>query len=76
MDPPTARFTFDAAAMTVASNLGESTLPWSSFTAVWEIDGAWMLFLAPNHFMTLPTADLCVEAQVFLRTRLPEASRG
>ena len=76
MDPPTARFTFDAAAMTVASNLGESTLPWSSFTAVWETDGAWMLFLAPNQFMTLPTADLCAEAQAFLRTRLPEASRG
>ncbi len=76
MDLPTARFKFDAAAMTVSSNLGASTLPWSSFTAVWEIDGAWMLFLAPNQFMTLPTAGLCDEAQAFLRTRLPKASRG
>ena len=76
MDPPTARFTFDAAAMTVASSLGESTLPWSSFTAVWDIDGAWMLFLAPNQFMTLPTTDLCAEAQAFLRTRLPQATHG
>lgn len=76
MDPPTARLTFGAATMTVASNLGSSTLPWSSIVAVWQIDGAWMLFLAPNQFMTLPTTGLSEEAKAFLGSKLPKASHG
>lgn len=76
MDPPTARFTFGTTTMTVASKLGASTLPWSSIVAVWEIEGAWMLFLAPNQFMTLPTAGLSPEVQASLRTRLPRATNA
>ena len=74
MDPPTARFSFGDADMTVASNLGTVTLPWSSVMARWNIEGAWVLFLAPSQFVTLPTAGLSREAQAFLHTKLPEAS--
>ena len=76
MDPRTARFTFDAAAMTVASTSGRARCPGRASPPFGRSTVHGVLFLAPNHYMTLPTADLCAEAKAFLRTMLPEASRG
>ena len=74
MDPPTAEAVFGPDGMTVSSNLGSSTMPWSSFVEVWELEDAWLLFPAPNHFVTLPASALSPEVRVFLRSRLPPAT--
>lgn len=58
LDPPEAEITVDDTGLSVRSSQGQATLPWSGFTAVWRLPDCWLLFLAPNHFMTLPLADL------------------
>ena len=74
MAPPEADVTFGETSMTVASNLGSATLPWSSFVQVWELPGFWMLFVAPNQFITLPLDTLAPEVVVFLQRRLSQAA--
>jgi hypothetical protein len=60
--------------MTISSELGSSALPWTRFVDVWKMREFWMLFLAPNQFITLPVANLSEEALAFLRARLPHPS--
>jgi hypothetical protein len=57
--------------ITISSDLGSTTLPWTRFIDVWEMPEFWMMFLAPNQFITLPVANLSKEALAFLRARLP-----
>lgn len=70
MDPPSARVIFGDHDLTVASNLGSSTIPWSSFEELWELDDMWLLFLAPNQFMTLPMAGLSETVRNHIRARV------
>ena len=71
LNPPTALLTLRDGAMTMDSNLGSATIPWSRWTERWELDSFWMLFTAQNSFITLPTADLQQDAQAFIRSRIP-----
>lgn len=71
LDPPEADLTLDDAGLTVSSNCGASTLPWTSFTEVWVLPDCWMLFLSPAQFMTIPIVGLSPEAESFLRGKLP-----
>ncbi len=70
LDPPSARVAFGERELTVTSNLGSSTIPWSRFEEVWERDDAWLLFLAPSQFMTLPVADLPETVRDHIRARV------
>ena len=70
MDPPSARLVFGEHDLTVTSNLGSSTIIWSSFEELWELDDAWLLFLAPNQFMTLPMAGLPETVRDHVRARV------
>lgn len=75
MDPPEADVAFGGAGMTVVSNLGSATLPWSRFVEVWERPGFWMLFLASNQFVTLPLDALTPEVLDFVRSKLGPGCR-
>ena len=70
MDPPSARVVFGDHNLTVASNLGISTVPWSSFKELWDLDDAWLLFLTPNQFMSLPMAGLPETVRNHIRARV------
>lgn len=72
MDPPEADLLFTASSFTATSNLGTTTLPWSTFTEVWELPGFWMIFHAEAQFLTLPLETLEPETLAFLRARLPQ----
>jgi hypothetical protein len=48
-----------------------SLLEWAQIKAIWPIEGAWLLILATNHFVTLPLASAPLEALDFLRSRIP-----
>ena len=71
MASPTAEVIFRDQDITISSALGSLTLPWTRFIDVWETEEFWMMFLAPNQFITLPVANLSEEALAFLRARLP-----
>jgi uncharacterized protein (DUF58 family) len=71
MASPSAEVIFRDQDITISSDLGSATLPWTRFIDVWETPEFWMMFLAPNQFITLPVANLSEEALAFLRARLP-----
>lgn len=56
-----------------------SLLEWPQIKAIWPIEGAWLLILTTNHFVTLPLANAPQEALDFLRAHvspLPIAREG
>ncbi len=70
MQPAEAHFTFRDDGIDVASNLGTATLFWPNFLDVWELPDCWLLFTAPNQFVTLPTLDATPELLSFIKARL------
>lgn len=60
--------------VTIASESGSTTLPWSGFEELWQLDDFWMLFLAQNNFVTIPTCDVPREALEFIAAKIPASN--
>lgn len=69
-----ADFTFLDDGFAVASELGAATIPWSAVTEIWERPGYWMIFTAPNQFMTLPLATVSAADRDYLRAKTSAAA--
>lgn len=76
MRSPHAIITFSGEGFTASSDLGTATVPWALFTELWEQPRYWMLFTAPNAFVTLPTEDIPGDACEWLRAKLAESRAG
>lgn len=70
-----ADFMFLDEGLEVASELGSARIPWSGVTEIWERPAYWMIFTAPNQFMTLPLRTLSADDRDFLRSKVPIAVR-
>ncbi len=73
MPTPQAEFTFYDKEFEVMSALGSAKIPWSTITEIWERPSYWMIFTAPNQFMTLPVQTLSATDRDFLRSKAPSA---
>jgi hypothetical protein len=51
-------------------------LEWPQIKAIWPTEGAWLLILATNHFITLPLAKAPQEALDFLRAHVSPSAIG
>lgn len=58
MRSPVATLAYDERDLTMRSDLGATTLPWSSVREVWRFDQFWLLLLSRGQFVTLPLGDL------------------
>jgi hypothetical protein len=56
--------------MSIETEAGATSLPWTTFTELWQLERSWLLFLAPNNFITLPTDGVSVAALDYLEGRL------
>lgn len=56
--------------ITVNSEAGATTLPWTTFNELWRLERCWLLFLEPNNFVTLPTDDVPQEALDTIEARI------
>ncbi|MFT4181634.1 MAG: YcxB family protein [Rhizobium sp.] len=63
-------FTFLDDGLEIASELGSAKIPWSSITEIWERPAYWMIFMAPNQFMTLPLQTVSGDDRDFLRSKV------
>jgi hypothetical protein len=70
MKSPTGRIVVTDETLTVSSELGSSTLPWSGFTGTSEHAGFWVLNTAAGAGLTLPTGDVSADALEFIRRKL------
>ena len=70
MRAPEARFTLHDTDLTIQSDRGSATMPWSTIEEVWELPRCWLFFTAPNQFFTLPTDGLSQEMLAFIRSKV------
>jgi len=66
MNSPDATLEMGAETFRLASDVGNSEMPWRAITQIWRFRDFWLVFLSPAQFITLPLADLDVEAREFL----------
>ncbi len=52
--------------MSLTADTGLVNLRWDSITEIQRYPEAWLVFLAPGQFVTLPTADLTNDARSFI----------
>lgn len=64
----------DETGFTVTSELGSSTLPWSSVTEIWRFESCWLLLFSKAQFITLPLACVPAEMQGFIELRVAVTS--
>jgi hypothetical protein len=73
MTTPESTFTLTGDSLSVLINNGAgATLPWSYFQEIWDCKDCWLLLLAPNDFITLPTRGVPDEALNFIRSKIPK----
>ncbi len=41
--------------ISIATEAGTTSLPWTTFSELWKLDDCWLLFLAPNSWIPLKT---------------------
>jgi len=73
MPTPESTFTVTGDALSVVIDDGAgSTLPWSYFREIWDCGDCWLLLLAPNDFITLPTRGVPDAALNSIRSKIPK----
>ena len=70
MKNPKARFIIRDADLTVVSDLGSSTVPWSAITELWQFPRFWILLFSGASFVTLPTEGLSESVLSFVRSKV------
>lgn len=73
MQVPMSRFTLNDMELSVASELGTATIPWSLIVEVWEFPELWLLLLSKSYFVTLPTDGVPASALAFIRAKVKAA---
>ena len=75
MREPRAHMCAEDSSLTVSSDAGLSTIPWSRISEVWQFPGFWLLLFSKAEFMTVPTAGVPAEMQAFILQKV-QASGG
>lgn len=64
------RVRLDDAAITITTESATVSLSWDGFTEWWRLPRCWLLFVAPNNFVTLPLDGVGEEAKAAVAARL------
>lgn len=75
MREPRALMRAEDSSLTVSSDAGSSTIPWSRVSEVWRFPGFWLLLFSKAEFMTVPTVGVSAEMQTFILQKV-QASGG
>lgn len=66
MNSKSVEITLTEADFTTKSDLGTSSVPWTSFQKLWRYPDVWLLFYDRNAFITLPAGQLDEEVKAML----------
>jgi hypothetical protein len=72
MNDPIAQITISNDLFRVKSSVGESSLQWRVFEAIWRFPEAWLLFTGKNTFMTLPIDFISIEDRELMCAKVKE----
>lgn len=70
MKAPIGQFTLTEENFTISTELGSSTLPWSSIESLSEQDGFWLLYTSPTSALTVPVATIETTALDFVKQKI------
>lgn len=70
MKSPVGEFILTEENFTVSTELGSSTLPWSSVESLAEHNGFWLLYMSPTSALTLPTVGIDTAVLNFVREKM------
>jgi hypothetical protein len=70
MGSPSAVLTLDEGSVSLASDLGSTSVPWSAVKEVWRFPDFWLLLFSKAQFVTIPLASVSAEMQAFIMTRV------
>lgn len=73
MEVPTAKFRFTDERIGIESNIGWTELSWKMIDKVWKYPSVWLVFIAKQGYVTLPTADLDEELKQFITLQVKES---
>jgi hypothetical protein len=73
MDTPTAKFRFTDDRIGIESDIGWTELSWKMIEKVWKYPKVWLVFIAKQGYVTLPTADIDDELQQFITRKVQES---
>lgn len=72
-----ASFVASSEGFVVTSEIGTSTLPWSSVVELWRFQNCWLLLFSKAQFITLPLRCIPLEMQNFIASRIvPSAAKN
>ena len=76
METPTAKFRFTDERIGIESNIGWTELSWKMIEKIWEYPSVWLVFIAKQGYVTLPTANLDDELKQFIVRKVRESNGG
>ena len=69
MGQPTAKFRFTDDRIGIESDIGWTELSWKMIENIWKYPSVWLVFIAKQGYITLPTADLDEELRKFIEVK-------
>lgn len=73
MKAPDAQLSMADETFTLSSDLGVTTLPWSSVTEIWKFERFWLMLFSPSQFATLPMNNFSQEDREILLSHIKKA---
>ncbi len=68
-----ATFCAEESSFTISSDIGTTTLQWSTVKELWQFTGVWLMLYSKAQFSTLPTAYLSPEMRDYVVQRIRAA---
>lgn len=75
MDEPTAKFRFTDDLIGIESNIGWTEVSWKMIEKIWKYPSVWLVFIAKQGYITLPTANLDEELKQFVTAKVMEHNK-
>jgi len=72
MNDPIAEVTISNDVFRMKSSVGESSVQWRVFEAIWRFPDAWLLFTGKNVFLTLPIDAISMEDRELMCAKVKE----
>lgn len=66
MDTPRSMFRADESSFTMSSDIGTTTLQWSTVKELWQFQSVWLLLYSKSQFTTLPIECMSPETQAYI----------
>lgn len=76
METPTAKLRFTDERIGIESDIGRTELSWKMIEKIWKYPSVWLVFIAKQGYITLPTANLDDELKRFIAEKVRENNGG